>query len=61
MPNATVCFIALKAAPGHTPSTGRPRPPNQDMFLSLHLRRKAVGAPTLWSSLGTETSASSPT
>jgi deazaflavin-dependent oxidoreductase (nitroreductase family) len=56
-PNATVCFSAPKTPPGLTTSTSRPRPPNPDTFLSLHLRRSAVGATPLRWTLGTEISA----
>ena len=55
MPNATIYFSALKTPPGLTARTSRPRPPDSDAFLSLHLRLKAVGATTLLqSTLGTE-------
>src|SRR6478609_6801491 len=45
-------FQRAKDAPGLTTSTSRPRPPNPDTFLSLHLRRRsAVGAtPLRWTS-----------
>jgi deazaflavin-dependent oxidoreductase (nitroreductase family) len=44
-------FQRAKAAPAPQASTSRQRPPNPDAFLSLHLRRRAVGAPPLWSTL----------
>jgi choline dehydrogenase-like flavoprotein len=55
MPNATVCFSAPKTPPARTATTSRSLPPNPDAVLSLHLRRRAVGATPLWSTLRTET------
>jgi deazaflavin-dependent oxidoreductase (nitroreductase family) len=54
-------FQRAKDAPDRTASTSGPRSPNPETFLSLRLRRGAVGAIVLSSPLGNEAAAVSPT